>query len=144
MLSSAQLKDAFESYDKDKSGTLEMDEIVKLAGSLGVKTTKEDLIKLFSSIDVDKDNKLSFDEFIGWYRVGRNEKLAGALKYELNTQHAAKLISRFSKNSTANGNKTTVLEVELSDGVGGAANTGSGSFLNISLIDEGSTSIILL
>ena len=47
MLSSAQLKDAFDSFDKDKSNALDMDEVVKLAGSLGVKTSKKELEDLF-------------------------------------------------------------------------------------------------
>lgn len=83
MLSSAQLKEAFDKYDKDKSGTLEMDEVVKLASSLGAKTTKNDLEDLFKSIDVDRDNRLSFNEFLAWYRVGKHSKLANLLKYQL-------------------------------------------------------------
>ena len=75
MLSSAQLKDAFDSFDKDKSNALDMDEVVKLASTLGAKTTKKELEDLFKSIDVNKDNKLSFEEFLAWYRVGKHSKL---------------------------------------------------------------------
>lgn len=83
MLSSAQLKDAFDSFDKDKSGSLDMDEVVKLASTLGVKTTKKELEDMFKSIDVDKNNKLSFDEFLAWYRVGKHSKLNRLMKFQL-------------------------------------------------------------
>jgi EF-hand domain pair len=89
MLSSAQLKEAFDGFDKDKSGFLEMDEVVSLANTLGVKTSKKELSDLFTSIDVSNDGKLSFDEFLGWYRVGRHSALSGLLKYQMRIVRAA-------------------------------------------------------
>src|SRR3990167_6044668 len=89
MLSSAQLKEAFDGFDKDKSGLLDMDEVVSLASSLGVKTSKKELTDLFASIDVSQDNKLSFEEFLGWYRVGRHSALTGLLKYQMAVSRAA-------------------------------------------------------
>jgi Ca2+-binding EF-hand superfamily protein len=83
MLSSAQLKEAFDKYDKDQSGHFEMEEVVKLATSLGAKASKRDLEDLFRSIDVNFDNKLSFNEFLAWYRVGKHSKLSNLLKYQM-------------------------------------------------------------
>src|SRR3990167_2485516 len=89
MLSSAQLKEAFDGFDKDKSGFLDMDEVVSLASSLGVKTSKKELTDLFASIDVNHDNKASFEEFLGWYRVVRHSALTGLLKYQMAVSRAA-------------------------------------------------------
>ena len=87
MLSSAQLKEAFDGFDKDKSGFLDMDEVVSLASSLGVKTSKKELTDLFASIDVNHDNKASFEEFLAWYRVGKHSKLTKLLKYQLEVKN---------------------------------------------------------
>lgn len=92
MLSSTQLKEAFDNYDKDKSGSLEIDEVVKLASSLGAKTTKKDIEELFKSIDVDHDNCLSFNEFLAWYRVGKHSKLTTLLKYQLQMERGMKAL----------------------------------------------------
>ena len=83
MLSSAQLKEAFDEFDKDKSGSLDLDEVVKLAAKLGAKAAKKELEELFKSIDVDHDNKLSFEEFLAWYRVGKHSRLTKLLKYQI-------------------------------------------------------------
>lgn len=83
MLSSSQLKAAFNEFDKDSSGYLSLDEIVKLSTKLGTKVAKRELEALFHSIDTDKNGMLSFDEFLAWYRVGKNTKLAHTLKYQL-------------------------------------------------------------
>ena len=96
MLSSSQLKEAFDSFDKDQSGSLDLDEIVKLASSVGAKANKKDLEDLFKSIDVNHDGKLSFEEFLAWYRVGKHSKLTRLLKYQIEVQrgiakYAAKL-----------------------------------------------------
>lgn len=90
MLSSAQLKEAFDGFDKDKSGFLDMDEVVSLATSLGVKTSKKELTDLFASIDVNHDNKASFEEFLAWYRVGKHSKLTKLLKYQLEVKNRLK------------------------------------------------------
>lgn len=104
MLSSAQLKEAFESYDKDKSGTLEIDEVVKLASSLGAKTSKKEIEDLFNSIDVDRDNRLSFNEFLAWYRVGKHSKLADLLKYQLQLEKGVKAFGgSFAADDSADG-----------------------------------------
>jgi len=86
MLSSSQLKQAFDSYDKDKSGALDIDEVVKLAMSLGAKANKKEIEELFKSIDVNHDSKLSFEEFLAWYRVGKHSKLTKVLKYQMEVQ----------------------------------------------------------
>lgn len=95
MLSSAQLKEAFDGFDKDKSGSLEYDEVVKLAQQLGVETDAAKITELFTSIDVDNDKKLSFSEFLAWYRVGKHSKLNKVLKYQLEAQKRAAMLKKF-------------------------------------------------
>jgi Ca2+-binding EF-hand superfamily protein len=103
MLSSAQLKEAFDSFDKDRSGALDMDEIVKLAASLGAKASKKELEELFKSIDVNHDNKLSFDEFLAWYRVGKHSKLNKLLKYQLELSKGLNSAKTFVENNAKGG-----------------------------------------
>ena len=81
MLSSAQLKEAFDGFDKDKSGSLELDEIVGLAMALGIKAKRSKLEALFSAIDANNDGQVNFEEFITWYRIGRHTQLTSLAKF---------------------------------------------------------------
>jgi Ca2+-binding EF-hand superfamily protein len=80
-----------------------MDEIVKLAASLGAKASKKELEELFKSIDVNHDNKLSFDEFLAWYRVGKHSKLNKLLKYQLELSKGLNSAKTFVENNTKGG-----------------------------------------
>jgi hypothetical protein len=99
MLSSAQLKEAFDSYDKDKSGALSFDEVNKLVQSLGAKSSKEDLEKMFKGIDTNSDGTLSFEEFLAWYRVGKSTILARTLRYQLELLNRSKRVAALAKSS---------------------------------------------
>jgi len=107
MLSSAQLKEAFDGFDKDKSGFLDMDEVVSLANTLGVKTSKKELSDLFTSIDVNHDSKASFDEFLAWYRVGKHSKLTKLLKYQMEAKNQLKKAKAGMENSGADSGPQT-------------------------------------
>lgn len=66
------LKKAFDLYDKDKSGSLTFDEISTLCKeSFGYNIPSNEISKIFKEIDSNKDDKISFDEFTAWWRVGR-------------------------------------------------------------------------
>ena len=101
MLSSAQLKEAFDGFDKDQSGTLNYEEIVKLAATLGAKTSKSELEVLFKDIDVNKDGNLSFEEFLAWYRVGKMGKLASTLKLQMDLLSRSKKFAAKAKESNS-------------------------------------------
>jgi EF-hand domain pair len=97
MLSSAQLKEAFDGFDKDKSGALSFDEVAKLVQSLGAKSSKEDLEKMFKGIDTNADGTLSFEEFLAWYRVGKSSALARTLRYQLELLSRSKKVASLAK-----------------------------------------------
>lgn len=120
MLSSSQLKSAFDEFDKDKSGQLDLNEVVKLANQLGVKTAKKELEALFTSIDADRDSKLSFEEFLAWYRVGKQSGLNTMLRYQINmTRYFSKLDEQLKKivSSPGNSNSQPFLLLEIKDKV---------------------------
>ncbi|KAL8585013.1 hypothetical protein ACOMHN_043649 [Nucella lapillus] len=54
---------SFEEADKDKSGSLSMDEVVSVLEKNGFKGSKKDAEVLFRQLDVNRDQKLTRDEF---------------------------------------------------------------------------------
>ena len=81
MLSSAELKKAFDEFDLDKSGTLEAGELAKVCSSVGIEADEAKLKAFFDQIDTDHDGKISFEEFSAWYRVGQTSQ--GGLTFNL-------------------------------------------------------------
>lgn len=79
-LSYGEILEAFRKIDTDFSGYLEFNEIVQLAKDLGENTNEEDMIKLFKEIDTNDDRKISFSEFLSWYRFGKDLPFAKAMK----------------------------------------------------------------
>ena len=68
------LKDAFERFDFDGSGSMDMEEILPLLDDLGLaKRLKTDRIefctKMFLHFDANQDGVLSFEEFKGFYNA---------------------------------------------------------------------------
>jgi uncharacterized membrane protein YphA (DoxX/SURF4 family) len=59
------LKTMFEVADKDKSGTLDREELREAMKALGfVGTTDKDLDKIFKKVDKDKNEVIDFEEFV--------------------------------------------------------------------------------
>ena len=50
--------------DKDKSGSLSVEEVRDLMGMLGFKSSLEDVAKMVAEIDVDRNGSIDFDEFL--------------------------------------------------------------------------------
>ncbi len=67
----AQLLIVFKSLDKDNSGYIDADELVKASKELGTELTKEQADSTLVKIDTDGDKKISFDEFAYWWSSGR-------------------------------------------------------------------------
>ena len=60
-----EIEQAFKSFDTNKNGTLEKQELVDLLHALGYRTvTQDDVRKFLDEADLDKDGVLSFYEFV--------------------------------------------------------------------------------
>ncbi|KAK9272372.1 hypothetical protein L1049_002743 [Liquidambar formosana] len=59
----AELRDAFDMYDRDKNGVISASELHAVLKSLGEKCTLRDCAKMISSVDVDGDGCVNFEEF---------------------------------------------------------------------------------
>lgn len=78
------LREAFNKFDKDQSGSIEESEIIQLAKELGHEVTLEEVQAIFREIDTNKDKKISFDEFVIWWSTGRfSSKMAGLVQLQL-------------------------------------------------------------
>lgn len=58
-----ELRDAFALYDKDKNGKISANELHSVLKSLGEKCSVKDCRKMISSVDVDGDGCVNFEEF---------------------------------------------------------------------------------
>ena len=63
LLQHENIKEIFQSFDRDNSHSLDIGELVKMFKQFNINMEKEDLKKLFDVMDQDKDNALNFDEF---------------------------------------------------------------------------------
>lgn len=59
----AELRAAFEVFDKDKSGTISADELRAMLKSLGDDMTDKEINDIIREADTDGDNNISFAEF---------------------------------------------------------------------------------
>jgi Ca2+-binding EF-hand superfamily protein len=62
-----EIRKAFDSYDEDKSGTMERKELNNLAADLGQEFDEEELDEAFASLDQDGSGKIEFAEFVRWW-----------------------------------------------------------------------------
>jgi Ca2+-binding EF-hand superfamily protein len=58
-----ELEEAFNLLDKDQSGTIDIDELADFLPIIHSDVTKEALLDYVGKVDVNSDQKLSFDEF---------------------------------------------------------------------------------
>lgn len=63
LLQHQSIKEIFQSFDRDGSGGLDIDELVKMFSEFNIQMSKNDLKKLFDVVDSDGDNALNFTEF---------------------------------------------------------------------------------
>merc|ERR1712226_960738 len=84
MLSKEEVRASFNEIDTDKSGSIELTELTNLCAKLNLADVDHGSVQdLFKEIDTNHDGKISFDEFLAWYRLGRNSKLRDVLKFQL-------------------------------------------------------------
>jgi calmodulin len=60
----AEYKDAFEIFDKDKSGDISVHEISKLFKALGHSMTDKEIQKLVDEVNISGEESIGFDEFV--------------------------------------------------------------------------------
>lgn len=63
------LRRAFSHYDKDKSGTIDMQELKTIFEELGEKIPEERLKKIMELVDRDKSGSIDIDEFLDAFRL---------------------------------------------------------------------------
>ncbi|XAR71412.1 hypothetical protein NMG60_11028661 [Bertholletia excelsa] len=61
--SNKELRDAFDLYDRDKSGSISASELHAVLKSLGEKCSLKDCRRMISSVDQDGDGCVNFEEF---------------------------------------------------------------------------------
>jgi hypothetical protein len=68
----AELREIFNHYDRDKSGQIEAREFARICESQGLELDDDELAAGIAVVDADGDGKVSWDEFVGWWRsLGR-------------------------------------------------------------------------
>jgi Ca2+-binding EF-hand superfamily protein len=59
-----EIKEAFDLFDSDKSGTIDTEELKQALQNLGIDAKNQTLQNMMSDLDKDKSGKIDFDEFI--------------------------------------------------------------------------------
>ena len=60
----AEYKEAFDMFDKDGSGTISVNEIVKIMKNFGYPIKKSEAQKMIADIDDNSDGEIDFEEFV--------------------------------------------------------------------------------
>lgn len=126
MKSRNDLRVAFEKIDTDKSGSIEVNELQSLCSSVGCETNPDELTTLFNDMDTNKDGQVSFDEFVAWYRLGRDSNLKKGLKGALKAAnfYTSKVVPAFKNQKQLNlDGRVSLFDVDVQDGDNWGAST---------------------
>ncbi|CAF1056452.1 unnamed protein product [Rotaria sordida] len=58
-----ELRQAFDLFDTDSSGSISVTELQRALHALGVSLSEQEIRQMFSAIDVDKNGRIEFEEF---------------------------------------------------------------------------------
>lgn len=61
----------FKSFDKDSSGFIDIGELADVAKELGRPMDHDELEECMKDLDINKDRKISYEEFSNWWLSGR-------------------------------------------------------------------------
>lgn len=64
-----EIKDHFQFFDKDGSGTIDLDEFRQLLRILAPASTNDNAERGFETIDTDKNALIDFEEFLDWWKM---------------------------------------------------------------------------
>ncbi|MDQ3263631.1 MAG: EF-hand domain-containing protein [Myxococcota bacterium] len=67
----AEVKEIFGHYDRDKSGIIEAKEFARICEALGMELEEHELKVALLTVDQDGDQKISWAEFLGWWKSMR-------------------------------------------------------------------------
>ena len=84
------LKNIFDNFDKDKSGFIELKELSLVSKELGDELKPEEVSKIMKELDINKDGRISFNEFWDWWIYGRANKLEKMVFLKLKTMNLLK------------------------------------------------------
>jgi len=68
---SASIKTVFDSFDKDKSGSIDSSELKAMIAQVGIEMNDMDVYNMMMDLDRNKDGKISLEEFNAWWLTGR-------------------------------------------------------------------------
>ena len=79
------MREVFDEIDTDKGGTLDQEEIGRMATVLGIPMSKGELEQAMIEMDEDGSGDVDFEEFAAWWPQleGKNEALMNALQNKL-------------------------------------------------------------
>eukprot|EP00931_Biecheleriopsis_adriatica_P056220 TRINITY_DN33304_c0_g1_i1.p1 TRINITY_DN33304_c0_g1~~TRINITY_DN33304_c0_g1_i1.p1 ORF type:complete len:352 (+),score=88.86 TRINITY_DN33304_c0_g1_i1:80-1057(+) len=88
---------AFEAWDTDRNGTLSRAELQQVFENLGTKVSRGDIDKLLKDADVNKDDAISYQEFVSWLCVAPNLKRYFEVSEEIQRRNTKEAIALSSK-----------------------------------------------
>ncbi|XP_071160618.1 calmodulin-like isoform X3 [Mytilus edulis] len=69
-----EIKELFDLFDVDKSGTVSLDELAKIVRGLGSNPTEAELKEMFAEVDKDGSGNIDIDEFTTYYATSFIDK----------------------------------------------------------------------
>merc|ERR1712098_1003289 len=72
-LMNAELKEAFDAFDKDGSGTISSEELLGVMRAMGQNPTEDELLNLVLEVDLDGNGTIEFPEFLELMKTKSSE-----------------------------------------------------------------------
>jgi centrin-1 len=98
-----EIKEAFDLFDTDGSGTISTEELRKALQNLGIDARNQTLLNMMADLDKDKSGSIEFDEFISMMTAQMSdtdsrEDLRKIYNLFIGDNSGSELITRFSSN----------------------------------------------
>ena len=65
------MRKAFAAFDKDNSGFIDANELQQISKELGRELEPAEVDECMKDLDMNKDNKISYEEFSKWWLSGK-------------------------------------------------------------------------